>query len=173
LIGKAYLRWIRGSLSTLAAAFYSSGGGSFMIAATMRASIRGDVAAAAGKIFVKVPAPRLQRALVGGPFVDGCAFWPFIGCTDRTGRAFAARPAELPLCSSLITRGNSQGARSIRAQSRGRVDGRRRRSRCCRRFGDQARNRCWIAALFACLLAARGGEIYVVWISFESSGISR
>ena len=170
---------MRHSLSTLAAAFYSSGGSSFMIAdagvdrLAVGGKNRGDDAAAAGKIFVKVPARRLQRALAGGPFVDGCGFGPFIGCMDRTGRAFAARRAKLPLCSSLITRGNSQGARAIRAQSRGRVDGRRRRPSRCRRFGDQARNRRLIAALFACLLAAQGGEIYLIWISFESSGISR
>src|SRR5262249_56148803 len=69
---------------------------------------RGDVAAAAGKIFVKVPAPRLQRALAGGQLVDARGFGPFNGRTDRTGRAFAARPAELPLCSSLFTRCHSQ-----------------------------------------------------------------
>src|SRR5262245_21833418 len=80
------------SLSTLAAAFYSSGGSSFMIAdagvdrLAVGGKNRGDVAAAAGKIFVKVPARRLQRALAGGPFVDGCGFGPFIGCMDRTGR---------------------------------------------------------------------------------------
>src|SRR5262249_1493213 len=86
---------------------------------------------------------------------------------------FAARRPALPLCSSLITRRNFQGARAIRAHSCGRVDGSRRRPSRCRRFGDQARNRRFIAALSAYLLASQGGETYIVWISFESSGLSR
>ena len=39
--------------------------------------------------------------------------------------------------------------------------GRKRRRNLAGRCGSQARNRCCIAALFAYLLAARGGEIYV------------
>jgi hypothetical protein len=114
-----------------------------------------------GRSGICEPAPRLQRVLAGGPLADGCGFGPVMPW------------GQLPLCSPLITRRNSQGARAIRAQSCGRVDRRRRRPGRRRRFADQARNRCLIAALFACLLAAQGGEIYVVCISFESSGISR
>jgi hypothetical protein len=37
-----------------------------------------DVAVAADKVFVNVPARRLQRAVADDPSVDGCGFGSFI-----------------------------------------------------------------------------------------------
>src|SRR5262245_7791797 len=80
-----------------------------------------DVAAAAGKVFVNVPARRLRRALADRPFRKTDT-GSRLSSDTRIERAFpfAARRPALPLCSSLITLGNFQGARAIRAHSCGR-----------------------------------------------------
>src|SRR5215471_333652 len=98
------------------------------------------------------------------PWVRGLPACRSDGEIEHAAHFPAPRP-ELPLRSSLIARRNSQKTRTIRAPSLRRVDAGRGGAPCGSlgqyRLGSQARNRRFIAALFAYLLAAHGGEIYV------------